>query len=35
MVPRAMIWVLAVALMVAIIAGLTIAVGWINLPWGT
>lgn len=33
--PRAMIWVLAVSLMLAIIAGLTLAVGWISLPWGT
>ena len=31
---RAMIWVLAVSLMLAI-AGLTLAVGWISLPWGT
>jgi hypothetical protein len=33
--PRAMIWVLVVSLMLAIIAGLTLAVGWISLPWGT
>lgn len=32
--PRAMLWVLVVSLMLAIIAGLALAVGWINLPWG-
>jgi hypothetical protein len=26
-------WVLAVSLMLAVIAGLALAVGWIGLPW--
>lgn len=30
--PRAMIWVLIVSLMLAVIAGLALAVGWISLP---
>jgi hypothetical protein len=32
--PRAMLWVLIVSLMLAFIAGLALAVGWISLPWG-
>jgi hypothetical protein len=32
--PRAMMWVLVVSLMLAVIAGLALEVGWINLPWG-
>jgi len=32
--PRAMIWVLVVSLMLAGIAGLALAVGWISLPSG-
>ena len=32
--PRVMMWVLVVSLMLAVIAGLALAVGWINLPWG-
>ncbi len=31
--PRAMFWVLVVSLILAIIAGLLLAVGWISLPW--
>jgi hypothetical protein len=31
--PRAMVWVLAVSLILAAIAGLGLAVGWISLPW--
>jgi hypothetical protein len=31
--PRAMLWVLAVSLMLAVVAGLALAVGWISLPW--
>jgi hypothetical protein len=31
--PRAMLWVLIVSLILAIIAGLLLTVGWINLPW--
>jgi hypothetical protein len=31
--PRAMLWVLVFSLILAIIAGLLLAVGWINLPW--
>jgi flagellar basal body-associated protein FliL len=31
--PRAM-WVLVVSLMLAVIAGLALAVGWMSLPWG-
>ncbi len=30
--PRAMIWVLTVSLLLALIAGLALAVGWIGLP---
>ncbi len=30
--PRAMIWVLVTSLMLALIAGLALAVGWISLP---
>ncbi len=30
--PRGMLWVLIVSLILAIIAGLLLAVGWINLP---
>jgi hypothetical protein len=30
--PRAMIWVLTVSLLLALIAGLALAVGWISLP---
>jgi hypothetical protein len=32
--PRAMILVLTVSLMLAVVAGLALAVGWISLPWG-
>ena len=32
--PRAMMWVLIGSLMLAVIAGLGLAVGWISLPWG-
>jgi hypothetical protein len=32
--PRAMMWVLIVSLLLAVIAGLALAVGWISLPWG-
>jgi hypothetical protein len=32
--PRAMVWVLAVSLLLAVFAGLALAVGWISLPWG-
>jgi hypothetical protein len=31
--PRALIWVLVVSLMLAGIAELALAVGWISLPW--
>ncbi len=31
--PRAMIWVLIVSLLLAVVAGLALAVGWIALPW--
>jgi len=31
--PRAMIWVLIVSLMLAVLAGLGLAVGWFTLPW--
>ena len=31
--PRAMFWVLAISLTLAVIAGLLLAVGWISLPW--
>lgn len=30
---RAMLWVLVVSLMLAMIAGLALAVGWISLSW--
>jgi hypothetical protein len=30
--PQAMLWVLIVSLILAIIAGLLLAMGWINLP---
>ena len=30
-----MVWVLTVSLALAAIAGLTLAVGWISLPWGS
>jgi hypothetical protein len=33
--PRAMVWVLTVSLALAVVAGLALAVGWINLPWGS
>jgi hypothetical protein len=29
-----MIWVLTASLMLALIAGLALAIGWISLPWG-
>ena len=32
--PRAMLLVLVVSLMLAGIAGLALAVGWVSLPWG-
>jgi hypothetical protein len=32
--PRAMIVVLSGSLLLAVIAGLALALGWINLPWG-
>jgi hypothetical protein len=32
--PRAMILVLTVSLMLAVFAGIALAVGWISLPWG-
>ena len=31
--PQALVWVLIVSLILAIIAGLLLTVGWINLPW--
>jgi predicted Na+-dependent transporter len=30
--PRAMIWVLTLSLLLALIAGLALGVGWISLP---
>jgi predicted Na+-dependent transporter len=33
--PRAMIWVLVVSLMLCIIAGLALGVGWTSMPWGS
>jgi predicted Na+-dependent transporter len=33
--PRAMIWVLVISLMLCLIAGLALGVGWISLPWGS
>jgi hypothetical protein len=33
--PRAMIWVLLVSLVLCVIAGLALGVGWISLPWGS
>jgi hypothetical protein len=32
--PRAMFWVLVTSLILAVIAGLGLALGWIALPWG-
>ena len=32
--PRAMVWVLGISLMLAVIAGLGLAAGWVALPWG-
>jgi hypothetical protein len=32
---RARLWVLVVSLMLAVVAGLALAVGWISLPWST
>lgn len=32
--PRAMILVLSGSLLLAVLAGLALALGWINLPWG-
>ncbi len=32
--PRAMFWVLVISLMLAVIAGLGLSVGWFALPWG-
>jgi hypothetical protein len=32
--PRAMFWVLIVSLVLAVIAGFGLALGWITLPWG-
>ena len=32
--PRPMILVLTASLMLAVIAGLALAIGWISLPWG-
>ena len=31
--PRAMVWVLTVSIILAIIAGLLLWLGWISLPW--
>ncbi|MBK5197287.1 MAG: hypothetical protein JJE37_03305 [Methyloceanibacter sp.] len=31
--PRAMFWVLATSLTLAIIAGLVLGLGWVSLPW--
>jgi hypothetical protein len=31
--PQVMLWVLVFSLILAIIAGLLLAVGWGNLPW--
>lgn len=31
--PRAMLWVLIASLVLAGLAGLALALGWINLPW--
>jgi len=31
--PRAMFWVLIASLGLAVLAGLMLAVGWLNLPW--
>lgn len=33
--PRAMFWVLVISLMLAVVAGLGLAVGWVALPWGS
>ena len=32
--PRTMILVLTGSLLLAVIAGLSLAIGWISLPWG-
>jgi hypothetical protein len=32
--PRAMFWVLIVSLVLCVIAGLLLGLGWIALPWG-
>lgn len=31
--PRAMFWVLIISLSLAVIAGLTLGLGWMSLPW--
>jgi hypothetical protein len=31
--PKAMLWVLVFSLILAIIAGFLLAVGWVSLPW--
>jgi hypothetical protein len=31
--PRAMIWVLICSLVLAVIAGLVLALGWVSPPW--
>ncbi|HEY8275723.1 MAG TPA: hypothetical protein VIG52_01860 [Methyloceanibacter sp.] len=31
--PTAMFWVLVASLSLAVLAGLGLALGWINLPW--
>jgi hypothetical protein len=31
--PKAMFWVLIASLSLAVVAGLMLALGWINLPW--
>lgn len=30
-----MFWVLVFSLMLAVVAGLGLAVGWVTLPWGS
>jgi hypothetical protein len=32
--PRAMILVLSISLLLALMAGFALALGWISLPWG-
>jgi len=32
--PRAMFWVLVISLLLAVVAGLGLAVGWFAMPWG-